>query len=66
MILAVQYHIEDRIDRNLSEEEIEIITVAYNNEFDTGMEKVFKSGESEGERNLIIIDEILNIFLQGK
>ncbi|MGH0681359.1 hypothetical protein [Bacillus mycoides] len=50
MILAVQYHIEDRIDRNLSEEEIEIMTVAYNNGFDTGMEKVFESGESEGEK----------------
>ncbi|PEO57530.1 hypothetical protein COM25_00480 [Bacillus wiedmannii] len=50
IILAVQYHIEDRIDRNLSEEEIEIITVAYNNEFDTEMEKVFKSGESEGKK----------------
>lgn len=50
IILAVQYHIEDRIDRNLSEEEIEIITVAYNNEFDTEMEKVFKSGEPEGKK----------------
>lgn len=50
IILAVQYHIEDRIDRNLSEEEIEIITVAYNNEFDTEMEKVFKSGEFEGKK----------------
>ncbi|PFU47612.1 hypothetical protein COK89_11425 [Bacillus thuringiensis] len=50
IILAVQYHIEDRIERNLSEEEIEIITVAYNNEFDTEMEKVFKSGESEGKK----------------
>ncbi|AJG95554.1 hypothetical protein I6G77_13625 [Bacillus tropicus] len=47
MILAVQYHIEDRIDRNFSEEEIEIMTVAYNDGFDAGMEKVFKSGESE-------------------
>lgn len=51
MILPVQYHIEDRIDRNLSEEEIEIMTVAYRNGysigFDAGMEKVFKSGVYE-------------------
>lgn len=46
MILAVQYHTKDRIDRNLSEEEIEIMKVANDNGygvgFDLGMENVLK------------------------
>ncbi|USK70895.1 hypothetical protein [Peribacillus asahii] len=53
MILAVRYHIEDYIDRNLTEEEITIMNLAYDNGYSVGvnigMEKVFKSGESEDE-----------------
>lgn len=51
MILAVRYHIEDYIDRNLSEEEIEIMKLAYENGYDVGvnigMEKVFKGEDLE-------------------
>ncbi|MBK3497407.1 hypothetical protein JFL43_21855 [Viridibacillus sp. YIM B01967] len=46
MILAVRNHIEDYLDRNLSEEEIEIMNLAYKNGhgvgFNVGMEKALK------------------------
>jgi predicted DNA binding protein len=47
MITAVRYHIEDYIDKELSEEEIEIMKLAYENGYfvgcKEGMKKVLKS-----------------------
>ncbi|KON89672.1 hypothetical protein AF332_24520 [Sporosarcina globispora] len=52
MSLATRYYIEDYLDRTLTEEEIEIMKLAYDNGYfvggKDGMEKVLK-GEDEDE-----------------